>query len=95
MIVTSKESSKLNKDFLFNLLHNSDLTSTISGSAQPQIARQDTSPVIPPLPPIAVQKEIVSKIKVEKTLIESKRKLIECFKRKIKNSIDNIWSFSN
>ena len=53
-------SSKINKKYLFHLLGQSNFDSVITGAAQPQITRQKIMPFLIPLPPLEIQKEIVS-----------------------------------
>lgn len=45
-----------------------------------------------PLPTIAFQKQIVSKIEDERTLVESAKKLIEIYEQKTKSKIAEVWS---
>jgi type I restriction enzyme M protein len=45
-----------------------------------------------PLPPIAVQKQIVEKIEAERTLVESAKKLIEIYEQKTRDTIAKLWS---
>ncbi len=61
-MVFSPKAGTLLKEFLYQILKYSDLSSTISGSAQPQITRQSIAPFQIPLPPLEVQKEIVAEI---------------------------------
>ncbi len=44
-----------------------------------------------PLPPLDVQKQIVSQIEEERKLIDSSKKLIEIFEKKIKDKIAEVW----
>jgi len=45
-----------------------------------------------PLPPLAVQKQIVGKIEAERALVESSKKLIEIYEEKTKESIAKLWA---
>jgi type I restriction enzyme M protein len=71
---------QLTKEFLFYLLKNSDLTSTISGSAQPQITRQGLAPFKIPLPPLDVQREIVAEIEGYQKIISGARAVLENYR---------------
>ena len=62
MVCSPKETSKLSKDFLFYCLNHSDLSSVITGSAQPQITRSSIEKFSIPLPPIEVQQQIVDEL---------------------------------
>lgn len=44
-----------------------------------------------PFPPLKIQKQIVEKIESERALVESNKKLIEIYEKKIKEVIDNLW----
>ena len=80
MVVKPKD-SRLDKQFLFYILKNSDFKSVISGSAQPQITRTSLSPLKIPLPPIEVQKEIVAQIEVKQNAIDHAKAIIQNLER--------------
>jgi type I restriction enzyme M protein len=44
-----------------------------------------------PLPPLSIQRKIVSSLDAERGLVEANRKLIEIFEGKIKARLDEIW----
>ena len=44
-----------------------------------------------PLPPLAIQKQIVDRIEAERVLVESAKKLIEIFGQKTKEAIAKLW----
>jgi len=90
MVATPKDDS-LNKDYLHSILIASDLSSTISGSAQPQITRQGLSPFKIPLPPLETQQTIVAEIEAEQTLVNANRELIARFEKKIEGAIARVW----
>jgi len=85
MVVKPKIDSLL-KSFLKNYLINIDLSSTITGTAQPQITRTNLAPFPLPLPPIDIQKKIVSEIEVlEKQEQKANDTILE-----LRNDIKNI-----
>ena len=88
-MVIKPETKKLNKNYLFYLLKGSDLSCTISGSAQPQITRQSLSPFKIPLPPLDVQKELVSEVEAYQRVLDGARQVVEHWKPTIK--IDSQW----
>ncbi len=45
-----------------------------------------------PLPPLAIQKQIVEKIEAERALVGSAKKLIEIYEQKTKETIAKLWS---
>lgn len=88
MVVKPKENN-LDKKFLFFLLKEGDLTSTISGSAQPQITRGPLSLYKIPLPPIEEQKKIVEELDRYQRIIDGARMVIDNWKPEIE--IDPEW----
>lgn len=90
-MVASPKDKQLIKDFLYSLLRGADLSSTISGSAQPQITRQSLSPYKIPLPPLAEQSAIVAEIEAERAVVEANRDLIERMKKKIQAVLARVW----
>jgi len=73
-MVVKPNNHKINKMFLFYLLRHSDFSSTITGTAQPQITRTTLAPFQIPLPPKDIQEKVVSEIEV---LEEKERKAKE------------------
>lgn len=90
MVATPKD-DRIDKAFLHALLLGSDLSSTISGSAQPQITRQGLSPFSIPLPPVEVQQAIAAEIQAEQALVNGNRDLIARFEKKIDAAIARVW----
>jgi len=89
MVVHPKSAEKLIKQYLYYLLKHSDLTSSISGTAQPQITRVSLAPRKIPLPTIEVQKEIVEQIDKYQKIIDGAKQIIVNWKPKI--DIDPEW----
>jgi restriction endonuclease S subunit len=90
IVATSKDGG-IDKAFLHSLLIGSDLSSTISGSAQLQITRQGLSPYKIPLPPAVAQKAIAAEIEAELALVNGNRELITRFEKKIDAAIARVW----
>lgn len=74
---------RLNKMFLYDLLKTTDLSSVITGAAQPQITRASLSPFKIPLPPVVIQEEIVNKIKALERIISGAKQVVENYKAQI------------
>ena len=91
MVVTPKDDRVL-KGFLYHLLKESDMTSTISGSAQPQITRQSLAPFQIPLPPLSVQEEIVAGIEEYQQVIAEHKSAIAETEGKIQNAVAEVWT---
>ena len=90
-MVVSPLDERIEKRFLFYLLQASDLSSTISGSAQPQITRQSLSPYEIPLPPLEEQRRIVAELDAEAAQMEAVRALLPHFEAKIQRVLDRVW----
>ena len=89
MVCSPKETRDLSKDFLFYCLNNSDLTSVITGSAQPQITRSSIEKFSIPLPSMEVQKQIVDELQGYQKIIDGCRQVVENYKQTI--DIDPYW----
>ena len=79
----------LNKKYLFYLLKNSDLSSLVTGSAQPQITRQNFSNFKIPLPPIKYQSQIADELDSYQNVIDGCKQVVENYKPSI--DIDPNW----
>lgn len=90
-MVASPKGELIDKDFLFYFLRGSDLSSTITGSAQPQITRQGLSPYKIPVPPRETQRALVADLEAERTLVEGNRELIARMERRIEGAIARLW----
>ncbi|PLY12828.1 MAG: restriction endonuclease subunit S [Sedimenticola sp.] len=82
-MVAQPKDDRLDKIFLFYFLKNTDLSSVISGAAQPQITRQSLAPFQIPLPPLEVQKEIVAEIEGYQKIIDGARQVVENYQPRI------------
>jgi type I restriction enzyme M protein len=60
--------------------------STIQGVIKSQLIKLEI-----PLPPLDVQQRIVEELEAERALVESNRKLIEVFEKKIQHKLAEIW----
>jgi type I restriction enzyme M protein len=91
-MIAKPNNKKINKRFLYHLLSYSDLSKTITGTAQPQITRTTLAPYQIPLPPLEIQQKIVSEIEVlEKKETEAKEKR-KAGKEKIENLCIEIYA---
>jgi type I restriction enzyme M protein len=75
--------NRINKRFLFHLLKVSDLSSVITGAAQPQITRASLSPFKIPLPPVTVQLEIEARIEQYEKIVAGAKQVVENYKPQI------------
>ncbi len=91
-MVVSPIDERIDKRFLFYLLQASDLSSTISGSAQPQITRQSLSPYEIPLPPLEEQRRIVAEIEGYQKEIARLESEIAANRERIQTTIDAVWN---
>ena len=57
----------------------------------PKLNREDLMSYEIPLPPLEVQRRIVAELEAERALVESNRKLIEVFEKKIQERLAEVW----
>jgi type I restriction enzyme S subunit len=76
MVIHPKNTDLL-QFFLAYQLRGIDLSSVITGVAQPQITRQALSPTIIAIPPISIQQQIVSELDMLSSVIEKQKAQIE------------------
>jgi len=63
----------------------------LSGSVQPQLPISMLSSIKIPLPPLEIQKQLVTEAEKEEEIITANRRLIELMEAKIKNKISEVW----
>ena len=88
-ILKFKDSST--QKFVETYINQIDISEFVTGMAQPKLNQQALNTIEIPLPPLAIQKEIVEKIEAESALVESAKKLIEIYDQKTKESIAKLW----
>lgn len=66
--------------------------SLMTGGGQPQFNANAVNKILFPIPPLAIQKQIVEKIEAERALVESAKKLIDIYEQKTKEVIAKIWA---
>jgi len=67
------------------------MVNNMGKGAYPSINSSDVENLSIPLPPIEVQRDIVTKIEFERSVIDGCRELIKTFEDKIKRVIDKVW----
>lgn len=65
--------------------------SLVSGGAQPQFNANAISRVKVPVPSLGEQNRIVNQVRVELSIVEQNKRLIEIFQQKIKDKIAEVW----
>ena len=78
-MVIHPQSDVLKKLFLVHALRGIDLSTVITGAAQPQITRQSLYPTIIPVPPIAEQERIVAELDLLQGIIEKKKEQLKAY----------------
>jgi restriction endonuclease S subunit len=93
-IIRLKDNSNIDNKYLFYVLKSEFIQSTLKnlkvGVAQYNLSLKQISEFKIPLPPIETQKEIVSKIEEEQKLVDSNKRLIQIFEKKIKDKISEV-----
>ncbi len=89
MVAKPKDSNQIIKKFLFYILKNADLSSVITGAAQPQITRASLSPFTIPLPLLEIQEQIVAELDGYQKIIDGAKQIAQNWKPKI--DIDPKW----
>jgi len=93
-IVTPKK--EINSKYLEQVLRSTLIQSQISGLkvgvAQSNLSLAQVSNFKIPIPPLAIQKQIVEKIEAERSIVESNKKLIEIYNQKTKEVIAKLWA---
>ncbi|MEI7621028.1 MAG: N-6 DNA methylase [Candidatus Moraniibacteriota bacterium] len=91
----SEDEKKIGKDFLYYILGSDIVIEQFENVATGGVVRNLNSElvrnVIIPLPPLTIQKQIVSKIEAERELVQSAKKLIEIYEQKTKDAIAKLW----
>lgn len=91
--IKSKDVNILSNKFLFHMLKGKQeyIYSLQTGGGQPHVYAKNFYQFQIPLPPIDIQREIVGEIEKHENEIESNKKLIEIYSKKIENRINKIW----
>ncbi len=96
MVILRSNLDKISPNFLLLFLNSLEfevqVSNFMSGSAQPQLPIRVLNEIEIPLPPLAVQEQIVEKIEAERSLVESSKKLIDIYEQKTKDTIAKLWS---
>lgn len=92
MGLTVKQKNKLQPKYLFYFFLGFDLNSISNSAGIALINNSDIRQIKLPLPPIEIQKKIISQIEEEQKLVDSNKKLIEIYENKIKAKISEIWN---
>ena len=83
---------KLLPDFIYAYLLSFDLSDWASHAQPPSMRKSVVEAHKMPLPPLEIQRAIVAKIKVEQSLVNANRQLIQIFDQKIQTTIARIWN---
>ena len=63
----------------------------VTGAAQPKLSQANMNLIPIPLPPLAIQRQIVAEIEAERALLEANRKLAELFEKRVQSKLAEIW----
>jgi len=84
---------KINKFFGYYFLQSisSKIKQDGGGVTVKGVSREYVKRIKIPLPSLSIQKEIVARIEEEQKLVDSNKKLIELFEKKVKDKIGEVW----
>ncbi|MDO8588435.1 MAG: N-6 DNA methylase [Armatimonadota bacterium] len=95
MLIFRPDAAKLTGCYLFHFFQSENFRSQteaiVSGAAQPQLPIRSLNEARIPLPPLEVQRQIVTEIEEERKAIEANKKLIEAMQARIKAKIAEVW----
>jgi restriction endonuclease S subunit len=83
---------KLNDIYVVTLLNQMDLMPFITGVTVPKLNQERMRAIQIPLAPMALQEELVMGIELERTQVDSAKKLIETYEARTKAAIAKLWS---
>ena len=88
-----KPHKKINMLFLYLYLINTKekYLKYKTGARQQNLSKSFILTINIPLPPLAVQQEIVTQIEEEQEMVNANKKLIEIFEQKVKDKIGEVW----
>lgn len=89
------DESRLGSDFLCSVINQPSFQDYImqiqSGASRQALNFQQIRDFDIPLPPLAIQRQIVAEIEAERAMVEANRKLVEIFERKIQAVLASVW----
>lgn len=91
-MVAQPRDDRIDRKYLYHLLRHTDLSSVVTGAAQPQITRQSLAPFPIPVPPLAIQHAIVADIEAQEQRITTLQQSINTCREEISHAIGRIWA---
>ena len=93
LVFRAKENSDTNFYWYLMLSEEfiNEVMTGIKGAQLPRVGFEYLRNIILPLPPLKIQKEIITKIEAERASVESAKKLIEIYEQKTKAVINKLW----
>ena len=89
-MVAQPKNKNISKKYLFEILEFCDLNSTITGTAQPQITRENLSPYKIPLPPLRIQYRIAAECKAVDHETDQAHQTIATTKQRIEELVSSV-----
>ena len=90
-MVAQPKNENILKKYLFEILEFCDLNSTITGTAQPQITRENLSPYKIPLPPPKIQQQIADECEAVDQETDQAYQTIAAIKQRIEERVNRLW----
>lgn len=79
------------RQFIEYYINDLDIQDFVTGAAQPKLNQANMNRIPIPLPPLDVQRRIVTKLEMEQKLVESNRELIKRMEAKISAKLNEVW----
>lgn len=89
-MVTRPITDKITKEYLFVVLQSLDLSEIITGSAQPQITRENLKKFRIPVPPLEIQNKISSEVKARMAKADQLKEEAKSLLQKAKDKVEKI-----
>jgi len=79
------------QSFVEHYLNGLDIREFVTGAAQPKLSQANMNRIAIPLPPLDIQRQIVTELDSERALVEANRELIARMEKKMQSRLAEIW----
>jgi len=86
-----KFQNRFTQKFIEIYINSIDISSYVTGSAQPKLNQKALNEISVPMPSLEEQEEIVRQLEMERLLVDGNKQLIARMEQKIKDTIAQVW----